>query len=46
MHSRGCCGTITFEFSTKTAEFYGLKHLGILNGVTFMGHQIGSSLSI
>jgi len=32
--------------SSLTAEFYGLKHLGILNGVTFTGHQIGSSLSI
>jgi MFS family permease len=32
--------------SSLTAEFYGLKHLGILDGVTFTGHQIGSSLSI
>jgi len=32
--------------SSLTAEVYGLKHLGILNGVTFTGHQIGSSLSI
>ncbi len=29
-----------------TAELYGLKHLGILNGVTCTGHQIGSSLGI
>src|SRR5262245_6250300 len=32
--------------SALTAELYGLKHLGILNGVTFTGHQIGSSLGI
>ena len=32
--------------SSLTAEFYGLKHLGILNGVTFTGHQIELSLSI
>src|SRR5262249_808164 len=32
--------------SALTAELYGLKHLGMLNGVTFTGHQIGSSLGI
>jgi MFS family permease len=32
--------------SALTAEMYGLKHLGILNGVTFTGHQIGGALSI
>jgi MFS family permease len=29
-----------------TAEVYGLKHLGILNGIIFTGHQIGGALSI
>src|SRR5262249_22962237 len=32
--------------SSLTAELYGLRHLGILNGVTFTGLQIGSSLRI
>jgi MFS family permease len=32
--------------SSLTAEVYGLKHLGILNGVIFTGHQIGGALSI
>jgi predicted MFS family arabinose efflux permease len=32
--------------SALTAEFYGLKHLGMLNGVTFTGHQMGSALGI
>jgi MFS family permease len=32
--------------SSLTAELYGLKHLGMLNGVAFTGHQIGSSLGI
>ena len=27
--------------SALTAEVYGLKHLGILNGLAFTGHQIG-----
>ena len=36
----------TQELRDSLAELYGLKHLGILNGVTFTGHQIGSSLSI
>jgi len=27
--------------SALTAELYGLQHLGMLNGVTFTGHQIG-----
>ena len=30
--------------SSLTAELYGLKHLGVLNGVMFTGHQIGNSL--
>jgi MFS family permease len=32
--------------SALTAEVYGLKHLGILNGLAFTGHQIGGALSI
>jgi MFS family permease len=32
--------------SSLTAELYGLKHLGMLNGVAFTGHQIGSALGI
>lgn len=32
--------------SSLTAEVYGLKHIGILNGVIFTGHQLGGSLSI
>src|SRR4030095_2987362 len=32
--------------SSLTAEVYGLKHLGILNGLAFTGHQIGGALSI
>jgi len=32
--------------SSLTAELYGLKHLGMLNGVIFTGHQIGGALSI
>ena len=32
--------------SALTAELYGLKHLGMLNGVAFTGHQIGSALGI
>jgi len=31
--------------SSLTADVYGLKHLGMLNGITFTGHQIGSALS-
>ena len=32
--------------SALTADVYCLKHLGILNGVAFTGHQIGGALSI
>jgi MFS family permease len=32
--------------SALTAEVYGLKHLGILNGLAFTGHQLGGALSI
>ena len=32
--------------SALTAEVYGLKHLGMLNGLAFTGHQIGGALSI
>jgi len=32
--------------SALTAEVYGLKHLGVLNGIAFTGHQIGGALSI
>jgi len=32
--------------SALTAEIYGLKHLGVLNGIAFTGHQIGGALSI
>ncbi len=32
--------------SALTADFYGLKHLGMLNGLAFTGHQIGSALGI
>jgi MFS family permease len=32
--------------SALTAEVYGLKHLGTLNGLAFTGHQIGGALSI
>jgi len=32
--------------SALTAEVYGLKHLGMLNGVVFTGHQIGGALGI
>jgi len=32
--------------SALTADFYGLKHLGMLNGVAFTGHQMGSALGI
>jgi hypothetical protein len=32
--------------SALTAEVYGLKHLGMLNGVAFTGHQIGGARSI
>src|SRR4029450_3936803 len=32
--------------SALTAEVYGLKHLGILSGLAFTGHQIGGALSI
>jgi MFS family permease len=32
--------------SALTAEVYGLKHLGLLNGIAFTGHQIGGALSI
>lgn len=32
--------------SALTAEVYGLKHLGMLNGVAFTGHQIGGAFSI
>ena len=31
--------------SALTADVYGLKHLGMLNGLTFTGHQLGSALS-
>src|SRR4029453_2492551 len=30
--------------SALTAEVYGLKHLGMLNGVVFSGHQSGGAL--
>jgi MFS family permease len=29
-----------------TADVYGLSHLGTLNGMVFLGHQIGGALSI
>ena len=29
-----------------TADVYGLRHLGTLNGVVFLGHQMGGALSI
>jgi len=29
-----------------TADVYGLSHLGTLNGVVFLGHQMGGALSI
>lgn len=32
--------------SALTAEIYGLKHLGVLNGVVFLSHQLGSAASI
>ena len=32
--------------SALTAEVYGLKHLGMLNGLAFTGHQLGGALSI
>jgi MFS family permease len=32
--------------SALTAEVYGLKHLGMLNGIVFTGHQIGGALGI
>ena len=32
--------------SALTADFYGLKYLGMLNGVAFTGHQMGSALGI
>jgi MFS family permease len=32
--------------SALTADVYGLKHLGVLNGLAFTGHQIGGALSI
>jgi len=32
--------------SSLTAEVYGLKNLGILNGIIFTGHQIGGAISI
>jgi MFS family permease len=32
--------------SSLTAELYGLKHLGMLNGVAFTGHQMGGALGI
>jgi MFS family permease len=32
--------------SALTAEVYGLRHLGMLNGLAFTGHQIGGALSI
>ena len=32
--------------SALTAEVYGLKPLGMLNGLAFTGHQIGGALSI
>ena len=32
--------------TSLTAEVYGLKNIGTLNGVTFMAHQIGGALSI
>ena len=32
--------------SALTADVYGLRHLGTLNGVVFLGHQMGGALSI
>ena len=32
--------------TSLTAEIYGLKNIGTLNGVTFTAHQIGGALSI
>ncbi len=32
--------------TSLTAEVYGLKNIGTLNGVVYMAHQIGGSLSI
>jgi MFS family permease len=37
------CATLPLT-SALTAEVYGLKHLGILNGLAFTGHQLGGTL--
>jgi MFS family permease len=32
--------------NSLTADIYGLKTLGVLNGITFLAHQVGGSLSV
>ncbi len=32
--------------SALTADVYGLRHVGTLNGVVFLGHQMGGAVSI
>ena len=32
--------------TSLTADIYGLKTLGVLNGVTFLAHQVGGALSV
>ena len=32
--------------TSLTADIYGLKNLGILNGISFLAHQVGGSLSV
>ena len=32
--------------ASLTADIYGLKNLGVLNGISFLAHQVGGSLSV
>jgi MFS family permease len=32
--------------TSLTADIYGLKNLGVLNGITFLAHQTGGALSV
>ena len=32
--------------NSLTADIYGLKNLGVLNGITFLAHQVGGSLGV
>ncbi len=32
--------------ASLTADIYGLKNLGVLNGITFMAHQLGGALGV